>query len=82
MEGFSGRPVLSHIDDRALATMMAEVDEPRLQAEVLRIATSVAHADRHLSEGETAMLETLNRAWRTRPVTAFGQADAAMAQPS
>jgi tellurite resistance protein len=82
MEGFSGRPVLSHIDDRALATMMAEVDEPRLQAEVLRIATSVAHADRHLSEGETAMLETLNRAWRTRPVTAFGQADTAMAQPS
>jgi hypothetical protein len=67
MGGFDGRSLLSHLDDSAMTAMMAEVDEPRLQGLVLRIAASVVHADRHLSDGETAMLHTIHRIWGTGP---------------
>jgi hypothetical protein len=63
MEGFDGRSILSHVGDGLLASLMAEVDEPRLQSLVLRIAASVVHADRHLSDGETAMLNAISRHW-------------------
>ncbi len=70
MEGFDGRAMLSHLDDSSLLSMMAEVDEPELQAQVLRLAASVVHADMHLSEGEAAMLDAISRIWQTSPFTA------------
>lgn len=70
MEGFDGRSILSHVGDGLMASLLAEVDEPQLQAQVLRLATSVAHADRHLSEGETAMLDAIRRIWQNSSVTA------------
>lgn len=68
MAGFDGRSVLSHLDDRALHAMITEVDEPHLQARVLRVAASVAHADLHLADGERAMLDVIRRVWRNNPV--------------
>ena len=70
MEGFDGRAMLSHLADSSLLSMLAEVDEPQLQRQVLRLAASVAHADKHLSEGEAAMLDTISRIWQTGPFTA------------
>ena len=64
MEGFDGRSILSHVGDGLMNSLMAEVDEPELQTKVMRIAMSVVHADKHLSEGETAMLDAINRHWR------------------
>ena len=64
MAGFDGRSILSHLDDSALHAMITEVDEPHLQARVLRVAASVAHADLHLSDGESAMLDVISRIWR------------------
>lgn len=80
MEGFDGRPILSHLDDRAITSLMAEVDAPHLQSKVLRIAESVIHADKHLSDGEAAMLERISKHWQIYPVTAVGKAATAMRQ--
>ena len=70
MAGFNGRAMLSYLDDSSLLSMMAEVDEPELQRQVLRLAASVVRADKHLSEGETAMLDAISRIWQTSPFTA------------
>jgi hypothetical protein len=71
MEGFDGRSILTHVGDGLMASLMAEIDEPHLRDAVLRVAAFVAQADRHLSDGEAAMLETISRHWRvSRPTTA------------
>ncbi len=64
MEGFDGRSILTHVDRAWLASLLAEVDDVRLQDQVLRIAASVAHADKHLSDGETAMMDAVIRHWQ------------------
>ena len=80
MEGFDGRSLLSHVGDGLMASLMAEVDEPQLQTKVLHIATSVVNADQHLSDGEDAMLDAINRYWQTRPVMVAGHPAAAVLQ--
>ena len=70
MEGFDGRAMLFHLAESSLLSMVAEVDEPQLQLKVLRLAASVVHADKHLSEGEAAMLDAISRIWQTSPFTA------------
>lgn len=78
MEGFNGRSILSHVGDRVMASLMAEVDAPQLQNKILRVARAVVHADQHLSEGETAMLEAICRHWQISPVTVSEQRTAAV----
>jgi hypothetical protein len=38
MEGFDGRSILSHVGEGLMASLMAEVDQPRLKRDVLHIA--------------------------------------------
>ncbi len=68
MEGFDGRAMLTHVGDGSVATLLAEVDDARLQAQVLRMAASAAHADKHLSDGETAMFDAVIRHWQVSPL--------------
>jgi hypothetical protein len=70
MEGFDGRSILSHVGGSLLVSLIAEVDEPQLRRQVLRLAASAAHSDKHLSEGEAAMLDAISRIWQTSPFTA------------
>ena len=70
MEGFDGRSLLSRVGDGLMASLMAEVDDLHLRAQVLRLATAVAHADKHLSEGETAMIQAIRDVWQMSPVNA------------
>ena len=63
MEGFNGRSILSHVDGGLITSLMAEVDEPQLQSKVLQLAISVVNADKHLSDGEAAMLDAIYRHW-------------------
>lgn len=79
MEGFDGRSIRTHVGDGLMASLIAEVDDAQLQGQVLRIAASVAQADGHLSEGETAMLNAVNRHWQARPISspAFAHAGSA-----
>jgi hypothetical protein len=76
MEGFDGRSILSHVGDSLVVSLMAEVDEPGLQGKVLRVAASVVQADKHLSDGEAAMLDAISRIWRIAPVTSMDKAGA------
>jgi hypothetical protein len=82
MEGFDGGSILSHVDDGSLASLMAEVDKPELQGRVLRVAAAAANADKHLSDGETSVLDAVRRHWRIRPATTAGKADVAGLQRS
>jgi tellurite resistance protein len=82
MEGFDGRSILSHIDEGFMVSLMAEVDEPQLQSKVLRVAASVANADKHLSDGEAAMLDAISQHWQTRPAMVASTASAAVLQRS
>ena len=61
MEGFDGRSLLTHVGDALLASLLAEVDDTRLQGRVLRVAGSVVHADAHLSDGEAEMIDAICR---------------------
>ena len=71
MDGFDGGSILSHVDDGSLASLLAEVVEPELQGKVLRVAAAVADADKHLSDGETSVLEAVSLHWGKRPVAAL-----------
>ena len=55
--------MLGSVDDSALASLMAEVDEPALQRKVLRLAVAAARADRHLADGEALVLAAARRHW-------------------
>ncbi|MEI8030284.1 MAG: TerB family tellurite resistance protein [Comamonadaceae bacterium] len=77
MAGFDGRSILSHAGDGLIAPLMAEVDDPRLQGVILRAAASVVNVDKHLSDGETAMLDAIHRHWQTRSVTMVRMTEAA-----
>jgi tellurite resistance protein len=73
MEGFDGRSILSRVGDELMASLMAEVDNPLLQTQVLRIARSVIHADGHLSDAESAMVDAISRHWRVLPLRECGK---------
>jgi hypothetical protein len=73
MEGFDGRSILSRVGDGLMASLMAEVDNPLLQTQVLRIARSVIYADGHLSDAESAMVDAINRHWRILPQVERGE---------
>ena len=62
--------LVAHIDDSALASLMAEVSDPSLRAKVVRLATAVAKADRHLADGEALVLEAASRQWGAAESTA------------
>lgn len=55
--------MLGGLDDSALASMMAELDDPALQGKVLRLAVAAAKADRHLADGEALVLAAAGRHW-------------------
>ncbi len=55
--------MLGAVDDGALASLMAGVDEPELQRKVLRLAVAAARADRHLADGEALVLAAARRFW-------------------
>ena len=74
MEGFDGRSIPTHVGDKLMASLMAEVDEPQLQSKVLRAAAFVVHADKHLSDGEAAMLGAISRHWGRGPVIGVDKA--------
>ncbi len=54
--------MLGSVDDSALASLMAEVDEPALQRKVLRWRAPLP-PDRHLADGEALVLAAARRHW-------------------
>lgn len=64
--------MLGSLDDSALASLMAEVDEPALQRKVLRLAVAAARADRYLADGEAVVLAAARRHWGLAEEAATG----------
>jgi len=63
MGGHGSGSMLGSVEDSALASLMAEVDEPALQRKVLRLAVVTARADQYLADGETLVLAAARRHW-------------------
>jgi hypothetical protein len=60
---WQGGSMLESIDERSLAQLMAEVDDPALRAQVLRLTHAVVEADGHLADGEALLLAATRRFW-------------------
>ena len=65
MAAYSGGSMMSGVDDATLASLLAEVDAPALQAKVLRLASAAAEADQHLAEAEAAVMAAARQHWRS-----------------
>ena len=77
MDGFDGGSILSYLGDGSLASLLAEVERPELQVKVMSMAAAAVDADKHLSEGEAAVLDAIGRHWGIGPVTIDGRSDVA-----
>jgi uncharacterized tellurite resistance protein B-like protein len=51
------------VDERTLATLMAEIDDPALRLTVLRLCVEVASADETVAEGESIVLGAAVEHW-------------------
>lgn len=65
LSAYASGSLLGNLDECALAALMAEVSDPTLQAKVIVLASAVAHADRHLADGEALVLAAARRHWHS-----------------
>ena len=71
--------MMCSVEPAMLTELLAEVDDPVLQAKVLRLACAVADADQHLAEGEARLVAAAHLQWqlvaaaRALPVPALVQ---------
>ena len=62
--GHGTSSLMRHVDDSALASLMAEISDPELRRTVLRLSLAAARADGHLADGETVVVEAARRHWQ------------------
>jgi uncharacterized membrane protein YebE (DUF533 family) len=62
--GYESGSLMCNVDDRALASLMAEISDPALQRTVLRLSLAAARADGHLADGETLVMEAARHHWK------------------
>ncbi len=62
--GYETGSLMGNVDDRALASLMAEISDPALQKKVLRLSLAAARADGHLADGETLVVEAVRHHWK------------------
>ena len=62
--GYETGSLISNVDDSTLASLMAEISDPALQRQVLRLSLAAARADGHLADGETLVVEAARRHWK------------------
>ena len=56
-------PDACRVEPASLLQLMSEIDDPALQAQVLRLCIGVANADRQLTEGESIVLSAALDQW-------------------
>lgn len=64
MGAHGGGSMMCSVDESTLASLLAEVDEVALQAEVLRLASAAAAADRHHADAEEWVLAVARKRWQ------------------
>ena len=77
----SGAP-FCNVDQDTLQALLAEVDEPTLQAQVLGLACAAAQADQHLAEAEALVMAAARRHWRLADPPVPAQGPSAALQPA
>lgn len=63
MGAYGSGSMMCSVDGATLASLLAEVDEPTLQAKVLRLAGAAAEADKHLADAEVLVVAAARRHW-------------------
>lgn len=56
----------SQLDDEVRKPLLAEITDPDLQTEVMKLCASLIHADGHVADQEIHMLDALAQAWPHR----------------
>ena len=62
--GYHTGSLISNVDDRTLAALMAEISDPALQRKVLRLSLAAARADGHLADGEAMVVQAARHHWQ------------------
>ncbi len=57
----------SQLDPATRQQLLNEVTDDALRSNIVALCVAVVEADGHLADGETAMLDSLTRAWRQTP---------------
>ena len=52
-------------DERMLAQVLSEVDDPALRRDVMRVCSEVVEADHYVAENEWALLSAMANQWNT-----------------
>lgn len=60
----------SHIDEATRQALLEEVQDQALREQIMGLCVGVALADGHLADGEVALLDALQKAWRAVPAAA------------
>lgn len=80
MGAYGSGSMMCGVDADALSALLAEVDDPVLQAKVLRLAGAAAEADTHLAESEALVVAAARRHWRLGDVALPARAQEPSAQ--
>lgn len=79
---YGSATMMCSVDESTLASLLAEVSEPELQAKVLRLASAAAEADRHLADAEALVVATARRVWQAGDATQAAGTMAKVLQPA
>lgn len=82
MGAYRSDSMMCSVDGRTLASLLAEVDDPALQAEVLRLAGAVAEADQCLAQAEALVMAAAHRNWHSTVGTRRSGLAAKVLQPT
>lgn len=82
MGAYGGGSMMCSVDEATLASLLAEVDEPGLQAKVLRLASAAAEADKHLADAEALVMAAAHRHWRSSDAAQLAPTQAQVLHPA
>ena len=82
MGAYAGGSMMCSVDEATLASLLAEVDEPALQAQVLRLAGAAAEADTHPADAEAMVVAAACRQWHIGNAGQPARAEVQVLQPA
>lgn len=82
MGAYGSGSMMCSVDESILASLLVEVDEPVLQAKVLRLASAAAEADRHLADAEAMVMTAARQHWRGRDADQPAEPASKVQQPA
>jgi hypothetical protein len=78
----AGGSMMCSVDEATLASLLAEVDDLVLQAQVLRLAGAAAEADAHLADAEAMVVAAACLQWRMADARQVTRVEDQVPQPA